>query len=208
MTEKNLMEAMSLRESGKSDAEIFAVFPGYQPEIMELFETVDLVSKEKDAIVAPREIFKKIISRIKIADGGATVTNEKDTRLTYRGETKGRPSSIIINLLNQFNDSMSNAWKTIIPVGIVGVILVVFGLYQYNGKPAANNVVQIPTEDQSINTRATEVAVGIDSDVNSIVDSLAGEESILGEEESDLALLGSDNQALDAFDNLSEVYGQ
>jgi len=106
---------------------------------------------------------------------------------------------------------MSNAWKTIVPIGVVALILVIFGVYQFGGKSAG--VVKAPagqTEEkgQALRTGSTELAGGIDSDVNSIIDSLTSEQAILDEEETDLTLVGSDSQALLAFDNLNEVYGQ
>lgn len=207
-SEQIIAKAIELKEAGKSEAEIFDLFPADRAEIAEMFDAINVLNVEKEKIIAPKNILTGVLERLDESCAVSGVTENFESRLTSRGEEKGRPSSIL-KLINQFNYHMSNAWKTIIPIGVVALILVVFGVYQYGGRPVVNNI-PAPEKGQALRTGSAEIASmdDIESDINSIIDSLTDEQSLLAEEETDLALVGSDSQALIAFDSLNEVYGQ
>ena len=202
-------KAIEMKEAGKTEAEIYDLFPAAKTEIAEALDTIALIGSEKEKIIAPKQTLNMILDHVRASDGADAVTEGGQLRLTSRGVAKGRASNNN-NYFNKIIHYMSNAWKTIVPIGVVALILVVFGVYQFGGKSADVNAPAGQTEQkgQALKTGSTEIAADIDSDINSIIDGLAGEEALLGEEETDLALVSSDSQALIAFDNLNEEYGQ
>ena len=115
--EEIIEKTLEYIDSGKSFTEILGLFPEYEATIKEIFSAINLLKKEREAIVPSEELLKQIIEQIPIG-----VTNEANSRYVYESEIKGRmfKSVKIIDLIS----SMS---KVYIGVGVFVLVLVVVG---------------------------------------------------------------------------------
>lgn len=192
--ENILGKALELYEKGVSTSEILNSFPEHRKELEEMFQTIQVLIREKERIIPPQELLAKIISQLQSQNN---VTNAEKVRYLYRGETKGRPSlNIIIRQIT--NLIMTWNWKVILPLGIVTVLVVVVLSYQIGKRPQV-------AEEQPSSPVAEKPAVlppatgNVDDAVNAVIVATDNELTVLNEYDSDVALVEADSQAISDF---------
>jgi DNA-directed RNA polymerase subunit F len=81
--EKIMGEALELKEKGKTISEILDWYPEYKKELKKMFQTIDILSREKEKILPSKELLTKILSELTIEK---SVTEKEFSRYLYRGE--------------------------------------------------------------------------------------------------------------------------
>lgn len=174
--EKIIIEALKLKDEGKSLPEILNLFPEYKEELDGLFNVADILSEEKNKIVAPESLWAKIITSIDI------------NRFILRGdEDKGRAS---LNNLNQIQDSMTINWKIVFGAAVFGIIAAVV-YFQFGIKPA-----QFAKEGEEGMALAP---TGNIDDMAAILLADASSDGAALLTEADISLIDTDSQVIDDF---------
>ncbi|MBI2096898.1 MAG: hypothetical protein HYT40_01955 [Candidatus Sungbacteria bacterium] len=130
--EQILIEALGLRDDGKSLEEILRAYPGAEKEIRELFKSIALLEDAKKGILPRKEVLQYTLDQMKVSP----VINRTDIRYSHkneRDEIKGRVSSI--NLQDQIRGIFVtlNA-RILIPTAIIAVLAIAFVYYQYGSR--------------------------------------------------------------------------
>jgi len=179
MNKNNLEKILELYESGKSFSEIFALFPENQKEIKEISHIIEILEKQSQKIIPPKELLKQIVTQIDL-----------DSYLYRRDENKNKG-----RIINQIHEFMSLKWKIGIPAGIVIIALGIFAYNQLN--VVAPNPIEKMVEIPDVKT--PEVTANIDNAVDALILAASEEQAIFESELSDAALLGLDDSALSDF---------
>ena len=145
--EEIIEKTLEYIDSGKSFTEILGLFPEYEATLKEIFSAINLLKKEREAIVPSEELLKQIIEQIPV-----DVTSAKNYRYIYANE-KGRmfKSVKIIDLIS----SMS---KVYIGVGVFVLVLVVVGGVYWQKKIAVSPLEQNLTfEEKALDKSNAEI---------------------------------------------------
>jgi len=152
--EKIMSEALELKEKGKTISEILDLYPEYKKELKEMFQIIDILSREKEKILPSKELLTKIISELTLEN---SITEKDFSRYLYRGEKmpdfsgfKGRPS--ILKLLEKISLLIINMKKIYLGIGILVLALVVVaGIYWQSQKVAVSPMEsEISFEEQAL----------------------------------------------------------
>lgn len=203
VNDKNLEEilgrTLEYLDRGKSSQEILDLLPEHRETLKEIFSAINLLKKESESIIPPKELFKQIIEQI---PGG--VTNKVGPRYLYRGKKiQGRPSETIIK--QKIHELMTINWKIWAPIGVIAVVALVAVGYSRLGTKAPQVVEETPLAPiaapaQELPVAVTKPATGnIDDAVNTILASIADDEALFANEEKDAELIATDSQALSDF---------
>ncbi|MDD2758525.1 MAG: hypothetical protein PHD72_04120 [Patescibacteria group bacterium] len=189
-SEKILLEAWRLKEEGKTWPEILNLYPESAEEIKEIFSTADILTREAEKINPEPVALRAVVEKISAAE---IVTNKSRVRNINQEAVKGRA---LQNIASSFRYLMSLTWKTIVPVSLVIVLGAAVGVYQFGVKPARDTANQ--TDYEFVSDDINEALNSLDQDAD-------GLESAF-DEDADITVVDSDSQALNAFDNINNVY--
>jgi len=155
--EKIFSKSLELYEKGKSISEILDLYPDYSEELQEIFQTIQMLTHEKENLIPPKELLAKIISQIKIPE---EVTKIEESRYLHRGEIKGRPS--IFQSLTK-TEWLIMSKKIYIGIGVLALALLVIGgiYWQSERQKVAVSPIEIESEvsfeEQSLNQDIAEL---------------------------------------------------
>jgi len=195
--------ALRYIDDGKTQDDIFDLFPEWREALKEVFIAVDFIKKEGGKIYPDKEIFRQVMAKIP-----SSVTNQNNPRYSFMKEVQGRPSWSKINNITKILNPMTMNWKIIAPVGVVAVIaLVLVGVSQFGTKspqaPIADNgqVQETPIAiSQDLPVAKTQPATGdIDETVNAILAAASAEEAYFADAIKDGELVAADSQSINNF---------
>jgi hypothetical protein len=109
-----IIEALRLREEGKTDAEIYARFPKEKAELEGIFSTIEFLSANRAAVPHEHQVLRAVVDE-------APVTPSSPERY---GESRGVPGRPSIHDKETLT-SIMNKWRVMIPVGVVALLLIV-----------------------------------------------------------------------------------
>lgn len=196
-------QALQYIENGKSQEEVFDIFPTYREELKAIFFATDLIRKEAGGIYPEKEIFGRVMAKIPTA-----VTNKENHRYIFMKEASGRSSWSIINNLNKIINTMKINWKIITPIGIVAVIaLALLGTSPIGSEPSQTIVADNEQAQetpvaiaQDLQAEQLQPATGdIDETVNAILAANSAEESYFADVIKDSDLVDADSQSINNF---------
>jgi|GEM_PF-4221255 len=87
--EKIMSEALEFKEKGKTISEILDLYPEYKKNLKEMFQTIDVLAREKEKALPSKELLTKIVSGVGLEN---SVTEKQFSRYLHRGEKKPPPN--------------------------------------------------------------------------------------------------------------------
>ncbi len=204
-----LGEAIRLMEAGEERAAILARFSDFQKELSEAFQIVDRFSLLGKGVKPEKALLEKIVREI----GAVTPVPEK--RFSYvADDSKGR--RLFANPLIQIHSFMNMQMKYVLPIVAVFVVAGAVLYMNYGGvSPQVAQNTQVTSKSagtesaaEAGDTTATKAAAPAstgnpDDVVNDIIASLAEEETILNDANSDADFATYDSAAASEFGQLS-----
>jgi hypothetical protein len=154
----------------------------------EFYKVIEILKKEKDKIIPPKEIFQKIVTNSEV---DRFVLN----RGGIRNENEGR-TSIFGEILKE-TGYMLNNWKVMLPVGIIAVFLIIFGITQFSNNGSLDK--NMASEEQDLDS----LGADIDQDANED-DALGEIDSALNKESGSVITV---SEAIDVASITSESNG-
>ncbi|MFA6096632.1 MAG: hypothetical protein WC788_03335 [Candidatus Paceibacterota bacterium] len=183
-------KAITLRESGKSDEDIFRMFPSLKDEISEIFEIIDMLSQNGKKMLPPKNLLKKVLVNVPRQNKTESILKQGDRTFPRHANNKPfdeepyqQKSRAYFNILNLISNTMNK--KTAMGMGIV-ILMLVFAVgasVALKGKRAKN------LNDQNI---------AIENEINAEKDSFE-------QDSADLDELASDNSAEEIGTGLADI---
>jgi len=128
-SDKQIDEAISLRESGVKDREILTMFPDLKDEIAEIFEIMDMLAENQNKIMPSQDVLRKVL--ISTSKQNKTESILRPDNKTHQFDVsadninnnsyknKGR---VFCNIFNLISNIMNK--KTSAGLGIIVIMLV------------------------------------------------------------------------------------
>jgi hypothetical protein len=188
--EQILIKALQLNEQGRPVQEILDLFPEHKTDLREMFEMMDILTKEKNQIKPSKELLLKIISQI-TSEKTKVTTNEID-RYSYH---KGR----LINL-SQVHNMM---WKIFLPIGAIAVIaLFMVSQYGMQAPQYVKNLIPGISQEENV----PEATGNVDDIIAALLKDLTMEQTAFAAEDESASLIESDSEAISDFGQNSYEY--
>lgn len=173
ITEELLSKALGLYDEGKPVPDILSMFPDQKEELSRIFDSIKVLKTQKEAVVAPKELLKKIVSAVPY------VTAVKDDRYSFGGDRlkSSVPASQPFDILKTF--TMKKMY-----VGIVALLLVIV-VAGISSRHRGGNDVTVNLPVKEVNKLAADQEV-LGKDITEL-EAMAADEEFLGSIDEDMA---------------------